>query len=238
MRERPMTEVEVEIWRSDGDGGRFASYPVPLGEGRTVLDAVKYVRDNFEPDLAFRYNCGSGRCGSCGAEVNGEPVLMCTTPLEGDVTVRPMETFPIVRDLVVDLSENWEVSRRLPAFESGEEWRERVYPEDVRDVSEFERCIECFLCQDVCHVLREHGQDYVGPRFVTRLASLNRHPRDDGDRSRFSAEGGLEFCNVTRCCQDVCPEGIRITDEAIIPEKERLVSYLDPFVGLYRQLFG
>lgn len=224
----------LRVRRSDG----FVSYEVPLGEVSTVLDAVRYAAEHEDPDLAFRYNCGSGRCGSCSAEVDGEPVLMCTEPMEGDVTVEPMETFPTVKDLVTDVSSQWDTARSLPGFRARDD-AERYLPRDAEDVAEFERCIECFLCQDVCHILREHDGDYVGPRFITRLAALNRHPLDGRDRAEWAAEeSGLFRCNVTRCCQETCPEDIRITDEAIVPERERVVDRLDPVIGWLRRLLG
>ncbi|MBS1264029.1 MAG: Fumarate reductase (CoM/CoB) subunit B [Methanonatronarchaeales archaeon] len=237
-------EVLLRVHRS-GSGwklGRLVPYRVPWREGMTVLDGLVHVQENQEPGLAFRRNCGAGRCGSCGAEVDGRPVLTCSTrlPRGGDVTVEPMRTFPVIRDLVVDLSGQWVTAGRVPLFEAVDDGDDfwRIPREDVSDVAEFRRCIECFLCQDVCHVLREHGQDFVGPRFVTLLASLDMHPRDAGDRSGFSAESGLELCNVTRCCQETCPEEIRITDEAIIPEKERLISRKDPVARLLKRVLG
>ena len=113
--------------------------------------------------------------------------------------------------------------------------------EDVDRVQEFRKCIECYLCQDVCHVLRDHERknSFVGPRFMIRLASLEMHPLDMNDRiSAIKEEYGSGFCNITRCCTDVCPEHIQITDNGIIPLKERVVDrYYDPLIWLWRKLF-
>ena len=108
---------------------------------------------------------------------------------------------------------------------------------DVERGQEFRKCIECFLCQDVCHVVRDHEdnkQHFAGPRFFIRYAELDMHPLDTHDR-RELAQGaaGLGMCNITKCCTEVCPEGIRITDNAIIPMKERVVDRkYDPLVWL------
>jgi succinate dehydrogenase / fumarate reductase iron-sulfur subunit len=107
-------------------------------------------------------------------------------------------------------------------------------------MSEFRKCIECFLCQDVCHVLRDHAlqQAYFGPRFMVRIAALEMHPLDAVDRTELlHEEGGIALCNITKCCSDVCPEGIKITDNAIIPLKERIVDRrYDPLVAFARRL--
>jgi succinate dehydrogenase / fumarate reductase iron-sulfur subunit len=107
---------------------------------------------------------------------------------------------------------------------------------DVDRVQEFRKCIECFLCQDVCHVLREHNkhEEFIGPRFLVYAAALEMHPLDTADRiPALKEEKGIGYCNITKCCTAVCPEHIHITDNAIIPLKERVVSrYYDPVTKL------
>ena len=114
--------------------------------------------------------------------------------------------------------------------------------EDVDRIQEFRKCIECYLCQNVCHVLRDHEQkdSFVGPRFMIRLAGLDMHPLDTEDRiPAVKDEYGSGMCNITRCCTDVCPEHIQITDNGIIPMKERVVDrYYDPLKWLARKLTG
>ena len=109
-------------------------------------------------------------------------------------------------------------------------------------IQEFRKCIECYLCQDVCHVLRDYGQKdkFVGPRFMIRLASLEMHPLDNEDRiPQIKDKFGSGMCNITRCCTDVCPEHIQITDNGIIPLKERVVDrFYDPVVWLYNKIFN
>jgi succinate dehydrogenase / fumarate reductase iron-sulfur subunit len=210
-----------------------------------VLDAVLEVQRSQAQDLAVRWNCKAAKCGSCGAEVNGRPSLMCKTrlddlPEDEPITVGPLKAFPLIRDLVSDVSWNYEVNQRIPPFtpEPDAEWS--IGQEDVDRMGEFRKCIECFLCQDVCHVLRDHRQhsSYFGPRFLVRIASLEMHPLDTLDRTDLVAdEGGLGLCNITKCCSEVCPEGIHITDNAIIPLKERIVDRrYDPLFKLARSI--
>jgi succinate dehydrogenase / fumarate reductase iron-sulfur subunit len=212
-----------------------------------VLDAVLQIQTEQANDLAIRWNCKAGKCGSCSVEINGIPRLACMTrltdyPPEQPVTVQPLKAFPVVKDLVCDVSWNYEQNRRIAPFRPREAKSEggfRMTQADVQRVQEFRKCIECFLCQDTCHVLRDHGQQnkFVGPRFMIRLAGLEMHPLDTVDRiPQIRGEFGSGMCNITRCCTDVCPEGINITDNGIIPLKERVIDrYFDPIARLLRR---
>jgi len=242
--------LDLKIWRGDAKGGSLAVYKVPVREGMVVLDAVLWVQANMASDLAVRWNCKAAKCGSCSAEIQGFPRLMCKTPItdyQGMITVAPMKAFPVIKDLVTDVSWNYEVNREIPPFtpsghdlSSSEPWR--MQQKDVERVMEFRKCIECFLCQDVCHVLRAHDMKSVfyGPRFMTRIASLEMHPKDVLDRRPLlKGKAGIGYCNVTKCCSEVCPEHIHITDNAIIPLKERMDDrYFDPVRALFRRLEG
>ena len=236
-----------KIFRGEKTGGRMADYSVEVTPGMVVLDAVHRIQATAAPDLAVRWNCKAAKCGSCSAEVNGKPRLMCKTrldalPADRPVEVRPLKAFPLIKDLVTDVSWNYEVNKKIPPFtpKPGAEWRWKQ--EDVDRVQEFRKCIECFLCQDVCHVLREHQkkQEFYGPRFFVRLASLEMHPMDALDRVELTKnQAGIGYCNITKCCTEVCPEDIHITDNAIIPLKERVVDrFFDPVRMLFRKLFG
>ncbi len=243
-----MKKVRLSIFRYDPESGeapRFKDYEVPVKKGMMVLDAVRYVAENVDTSLSVRWNCKAARCGSCSAEINNIPRLMCRTridALEGTVKVAPIRAYPVVKDLVTDVSANYEVAKRIPPFTPMKGLKKpwRMQQADVERSKEFRRCIECFLCQDVCHVIREHKTDYLGPRHVVKVASLDMHPLDNLDRSKFlSKKGGLGYCNITKCCQQVCPEEIRITDNAIIPEKERATdSEYDPLMRLADWLKG
>ena len=240
-----MAEAIMRVFRGGPEGGELADYKVTVAPGMVVLDAIHSIQATQAPDLAVRWNCKAAKCGSCSAEVNGRPRLMCKTrmdslPLDKPITVSPLKTFPLLKDLVTDVSWNYRVNKKIPPFQprAGATWK--FYQEDVDRAQEFRKCIECFLCQNVCHVLREHDKhdEFGGPRFFVRTAALEMHPMDGADRiPMVKQELGIGFCNITRCCTEVCPEDIHITDNAIIPLKERVVDqFYDPITMLFRKL--
>jgi succinate dehydrogenase / fumarate reductase iron-sulfur subunit len=244
-----MAEATFRIWRGDGKGGAFKDYVTPVEEGMVVLDAVHAIQARDANDLAVRWNCKAGKCGSCSAEINGMPKLMCMTrlsdlPGDAPVTIEPMRAFPAVRDLVTDVSWNFDAKRTIKKFkprapDAGDgTWR--MKQEDIERVQEFRKCIECFLCQDVCHVLRDHQEHarFVGPRLLVHAAALEMHPLDVEDRAaELKNLHGIGYCNITKCCTKVCPESITITDNAIIPLKERVVDrFYDPLGRLFHIL--
>ncbi len=241
-------ELRMRIWRGDGDGGDFVEYRLPALEGEVVLDVVHRIQATQAGDLAVRWNCKAGKCGSCSAEINGRPRLMCMTrmstlPPDDPITISPMRAFPVMRDLVTDVSYNFEVAKRIPAFVPGPKpaGGYRMAQVDIERGQEFHKCIECFLCQNTCHVIRDHEQNkekFAGPRFFVRLAELEMHPLDTLDRRLYTSERmGIGYCNITKCCTEVCPEDIHITDNAIIPLKERVVdARFDPVAWLGRQI--
>ena len=237
------------IWRGDRQSGAFKDYTTPVVEGMVVLDAIHAIQAEQANDLALRWNCKAGKCGSCSAEINGMPKLMCMTrlsdlPLTSPVTVEPMRAFPPVRDLVTDVSWNFDAKKTIPKFTSrppdAADGTWRMSQEDIERVQEFRKCIECFLCQDVCHVLRDHREHarFVGPRLLVYTAALEMHPLDVLDRTAdLKRLHGIGYCNITKCCTNVCPENIAITDNAIIPLKERVVDrFYDPLGRLFHVL--
>ena len=244
-----MAERNFKIWRGDKKGGGFVDYKVELEPGMVVLDAVHRIQARQATDLAVRWNCKAGKCGSCSVEINGKPRLSCMTRLnqfpEGQtITVQPLKTFPVIKDLVTDVSWNYSQNKKIAPFKPGPKGKDgnyRMMQRDVDRVQEFRKCIECYLCQDVCHVLRDQNKKdkFVGPRFMIRLASLEMHPLDTEDRiPKIKEEYGSGLCNITKCCTDVCPEHIHITDNGIIPLKERVVDrYYDPILWLWRKVF-
>jgi succinate dehydrogenase / fumarate reductase iron-sulfur subunit len=231
-----MASVTFRIWRGEGENGQFREYATDITEGMVVLDAVHQIQAEQANDLAVRWNCKAGKCGSCSAEVNGMPRLMCMTRMnEVDtrkpVTIEPMKAFPVIRDLVTDVSWNYEVKKTIQPFSprppDAPDGTWRMDQRDVDRVMEFRKCIECYLCQDVCHVLREHHYHdrFIGPRYFVHVAALEMHPLDTADRrEELRQHGGIGYCNITACCRKVCPEGITITENAIIPLKERIVD--------------
>ena len=240
-----MAEAILRIFRGTREGGEPAEYRVPVATGMVVLDALHYVQKHQAPDLAVRWNCKAGKCGSCSAEVNGRPRLTCKTrmdtlPQDKPITIFPMKAFPVIKDLVTDVSWNYKVNKKIPPFQPRKDVEWKMYQPDIDRVQEFRKCIECFLCQNVCHVLRDHGkgEEFGGPRFFVRVAGLEMHPLDGLSRiSLLKDELGLGLCNITKCCTEVCPEAIRITDNAIIPLKERVVDeFYDPLLRLVRKI--
>ena len=242
-----MPAATFKILRGDNRGEQFVDYTIEVSEGMVVLDAVLLIQAKQANDMAVRWNCKAGHCGSCSAEVNGIPKLMCMArlsdlPLDKPVLVQPMKAFPLIKDLVTDVSWNFLVKKKLKKFKprpaDAEDGTWRMAQEDIDRVQEFRKCIECFLCQDVCHVLREHQlhDKFIGPAFFVHVASLEMHPLDIEDRrEELKNTGGIGFCNITKCCTNVCPQDITITDNAIIPLKERVVDkYYDPLKRLFR----
>ena len=242
-----MKEAALRVFRGETTGGKTVDYRVPLAPGMVVLDALHYIQGHVAPDLAVRWNCKAGRCGSCSAEVNGRPRLTCKTrmdslPVDKPVTVLPMKSFPVIKDLVTDVSWNFRVNKKIPPFQPRPSAAWKIDQRDVDRVQEFRKCIECFLCQDVCHVLREHDkkEQFAGPRFFVRVAGLEMHPMDSASRAELlRQELGIGLCNITKCRTEVCPEEIHITDNAIIPLKERVVDeFYDPLLIVVRKIRG
>jgi succinate dehydrogenase / fumarate reductase, iron-sulfur subunit len=245
------TKRHFRVWRGDDTGGQLEDFQVEVNEGEVVLDIIHRLQATQTPDLAVRWNCKAGKCGSCSMEINGRPRLGCMTRMstfeeQETITVTPLRTFPIVRDLVTDVSFNYTKARELPAFAPpagvapGDYRMQQI---DVERSQEFRKCIECFLCQNVCHVIRDHEENkkaFSGPRFFIRGAELDMHPLDarEDRKEMAQAEHGLGYCNITKCCTEVCPEHIKITDNAIIPMKERVVDRrYDPVTWLGRKIF-
>jgi succinate dehydrogenase / fumarate reductase iron-sulfur subunit len=242
--------ARLRVYRGDNDGGELKEYEVETYPGMVVLDAIHDIQAKQEPTMAVRWNCKAGRCGSCSAEINGKPKLMCMTRItslpEGEpITVTPMKSFPVLKDLVTDVSSNFRMAKKIPAFAPREKdadgvWR--MQQEDIERIQEFRKCIECFLCQDTCHVIRDHGKkdDFAGPRFLIALAGLDMHPLDTLDRRELlKDEFKVGYCNITRCCTEVCPEHINITDNGIIPLKERVADdFFDPVRWIARKITG
>ena len=244
-----MGQATFKILRGDAKGTAFVDYTTEVTEGLVVLDCVHQIQAESAPDLAVRWNCKAGKCGSCSAEVNGKPRLMCMTRMSDldqtqPITLEPMRAFPLLRDLVTDVSWNYDVKRKINRFKprkpDAADGTWRMQQDDIDRVQEFRKCIECYLCQNVCHVLRDHDKhdEFAGPRFFVYTAALEMHPLDTDDRvDALKDDLGIGYCNITKCCTVVCPEGISITDNAIIPLKERVADeHYDPLGWLLHKV--
>ena len=230
-------DLKMRVWRGDSSGGDLGDYTVEVEEGEVVLDAIHRLQATQAGDLAVRWNCKAGKCGSCSAEINGRPRLMCMTRLSdfeprrddhGHADARvPGDPRPGHRR-VVQLREGQAGAGARKLTPRDADGKRRMMQADVERGQEFRKCIECFLCQNVCHVVRDHEENkpaFAGPRFFLRYAELDMHPLDTNDRRKLAQDAaGLGMCNITKCCTEVCPEGIHITDNAIIPMKERVVD--------------
>ena len=242
-----MADTRFKVFRGQKAKGQFYEYNLEVTEGMVLLDAINMIQAMHANDLAVRWNCKAGKCGSCSVEVNGKPRLMCMTrmdelPLDETVQIEPMKQFPHIRDLVSDVSRNYEINKRIKPLKPKPRESDGTYrmkQEDIERIQEFHKCIECFLCQNVCHVLRDQGiQEFSGPRFLIRIASLVMHPLDKLNRlEELKNFFGIGYCNITKCCTEVCPEHIGITDNGIIPLKERVAGeFYDPLVWMWRRL--
>ena len=206
-----MNTLIFQVFRGDSGGGRMEEHRTDVAEGMVALDALHQIQAKDCPDLAMRWNCKAGKCGSCAAEINGKPRLMCMTrlnelPPNEPITVEPMKTFPLLKDLVTDVSWNYKVKQRIrklkprPADAPDGTWR--THQQDVDRVQEFRKCIECFLCQDVCHILRDHKlhEKFIGPRFLVYTAALEMNPIDTENRLEdLKTDHGIGYCNITKC---------------------------------------
>jgi len=243
---RTNKSYKLKLFRGDGEGGQEVEYEIPAVEGMVVLDAVLAIQASQAPDLAVRWNCKAAHCGSCSAEINGKPKLLCKTRVEEydgqDIHVEPLRAYPVIKDLVSDVSHNYRVSASIKPFTTSEQAPFEMYEADVERLYEPKKCIECFMCQDVCHVLRTHHKhdQFAGPRYFVRNQWLEMHPMDEADRlGNLKDDHGVGLCNITKCCTEVCPVGIKITDNSIIPLKERVADeYYDPAKWLMRKIRG
>src|SRR5215216_5646021 len=210
------------VWRGDEAGGQLEDFKVEVNEGEVVLDVIHRLQATQTPDLAVRWNCKAGKCGSCSMEINGKPRLGCMTRMSTFTDDETVTVAPLVGVAPGDY---------------------RMQQVDVERSQEFRKCIECFLCQNTCHVVRDHEdnkQAFSGPRYLMRQTELDMHPLDTLERRPEQAqdENGLGYCNITKCCTEVCPEHIKITDNALIPLKERAADRkYDPVVWLGDKLF-
>ncbi len=246
-----MATRKFQIYKGDHKNGELVNFETEVNEGMVVLDVVLKIQAELANDLAVRWNCKAGKCGSCSVEINGKPKLSCMTRMnqygpDETITITPLKTFPVIKDIVTDVSWNYTQNKRIKPVKLAPEAKTDkgyvMYQEDVGRVQEFRKCIECYLCQNVCHILRDHDKkdEFIGPRFMIRVASLEMHPLDIVDRiPELKKEFGSGMCNVTRCCTEVCPEDINITDNGIIPLKERVIDrFYDPVTILSRKIFG
>ncbi len=244
-------DLKLRIWRGDSSGGDLVDYTVPVDEGEVVLDAVHHVQALESGDLAVRWNCKAGKCGSCSAEVNGRPRLMClarlsTFPPGEPITITPMRTFPVIRDLVTDVSFNYVKAGPGAGVHPERRAAAGAVPDAAGRRGALAGVPQVHRVLPVPEHLPRHPrsrrqQDRPSPALASSSAtpSSTCTPTTASTARRLSRRnGGLGLCNITKCCTEVCPENIKITDNAIIPMKERVVDVkYDPvrFLGRGRR---
>jgi succinate dehydrogenase iron-sulfur subunit len=235
MRYRPEQETEPS----------FQSYEVPFHEDWVVLDALNYIKDRLDGSLSYRWSCRMGVCGSCGMMVNGEPQLTCATFLShcrpGPVRVEPLRYFPIVRDLVIDMTDfmdklqsvkPWIIRGDEKPLSQGEYLQT---PEELDIYKQFSMCINCMLCYAACPV---YGLDpqFVGPAAIALAQRYNKDSRDQGSSQRLdmlSQHEGIWGCTFVGECSKVCPKEVdpagAIQQYKLTATKEWFKAFLMPW---------
>jgi fumarate reductase iron-sulfur subunit len=225
----------------------FDEYEVPYREDMVVLDALNYVKDEMDGSLAYRWSCRMGVCGSCGMMVNSVPRLTCSTFLREfhpkPVVVEPLENFPVVRDLVVDMSDfmeklrlvkPWIIREHEAPIEQGEY---RQTPEEVERYKQFSMCINCMLCYAACPVYAK-SPEFLGPAAIALARRYNLDTRDEGQMERQEVLGldwGVWDCTFIGECSVVCPKGVdpagAIQQSKLPTAAESLLSIVLPYGG-------
>jgi fumarate reductase iron-sulfur subunit len=198
----------------------FQRYEVPFHKDWVVLDALNYIKDRLDGSLSYRWSCRMGVCGSCGMMVNGEPQLTCATFLShclpGPVRVEPLRYFPVMRDLVIDMSDfmgklqsvkPWIIRSEEKPLAQGEYLQT---PEELDAYKQFSMCINCMLCYAACPV---YGLDpqFVGPAAIALAQRYNKDSRDQGTGQRLdvlSQHEGIWGCTFVGECSKVCPKEV------------------------------
>jgi fumarate reductase iron-sulfur subunit len=246
MTQQPKIVLKVERYHPEvGPEPYVQQYRVPVGEGTMVLDALNFVRDELDPSLAFRWSCRMGICGSCGMMVDGVPKLTCETPIRasgnGELYIAPLEYFPVIRDLVVDISDfieklqrvqPWLIREKEKPIDEGEYLQT---PEQRASYANHSACINCMLCYAACPVYGLEP-DFIGPAALALARRYNLDSRDEGERVRrtvLSRPEAVWDCLFVGECSVACPKGV-MPAEAIQRSKVRLakqkaLSFLTPW---------
>jgi fumarate reductase iron-sulfur subunit len=198
----------------------FDEYDVPLREEWVVLDGLNYIKDELDGTLSYRWSCRMGICGSCGATVNGEPKLTCATFLTayapGPIRIEPLANFPVIRDLVVELTDfmiklgkvkPWIIRESEQPVESGEYLQT---PAELEEYKQFSMCINCMLCYSACPVYAL-DPNFLGPAAIALAQRYNLDSRDDGGHERLtvlSQPEGVWGCTYVGECSRACPKGV------------------------------
>jgi len=223
----------------------FQQFEVPFRKDWVVLDALNYIKDKLDTSLSYRWSCRMGVCGSCGMMVNDEPKLTCATFLSdympGPVRVEPLRNFPVVRDLVIAMTDfmvklqrvkPWLIREQEKPLSDGEYLQT---PEQLDDYKQFSMCINCLICYAACPV---YGLDphFLGPAAIALAQRYNRDSRDEGSQERLdilSQHDGIWGCTFVGECTKVCPKHVdpagAIQQYKLEATKEWFKSFLLPW---------
>ena len=213
--------MEVSRYRPEIESEpALQAYEVPLTREWAILDGLNYIKDHLDGTLTFRWSCRMGICGSCGVTINGDPKLGCATfladYLPGPVRVEPMRNFPVIRDLVVDISDfmaklpsvkPWIIRDDELSIEDGEYLQT---PAELDEYKKFSMCINCMLCYSACPVYAL-DPEFLGPAAIALGQRYNLDSRDEGaaDRSDvLAAAEGAWACTLVGECSTACPKGV------------------------------
>ena len=211
-----MDKITLKIKKSEG----WRSYEVPLTKGLTVLDAIIYVKENLDPTVSYRASCRMGICGSCAMYINGKPRLACHTQVaelgSRVVTVAPLPNYPVIRDLVPDLSrlfrKHSEVEPYLMGSHVSEEPSQQILqePSQLLEFLQFSYCIKCGACLAACPTVAT-SESFWGPQALTQAYRFIVDSRDAATRFRIekidTADGPFR-CHFAGSCSEACPKGV------------------------------
>jgi len=233
---QPEIKINVTRYRPETDGGcSTQSFTIPYSEDMVVLDALNHIKDHVDASLTYRWSCRMGVCGSCGMNVDGTPKLTCATFLKdygAEVTVEPLANFPVVRDLVVDMSDfmvklkhvkPWLIRMTEKPVAEGEH---KQTPEELEAYKQYGMCINCMLCYAACPVYGIEDA-FVGPAAIALAQRYNLDSRDQGRDQRqpvVASESGIWECTFVGECTVVCPKGV---DPAGAIQRAKLATAAD-----------
>lgn len=230
--------LNVSIWRGAATGG-YKSYSVPRRDAQSVLDVVTWVQRHAAPDLAYRFACRVGVCGSCAMTVNGRPRWTCRSHVakvieDGRLQIGPLANLPIVKDLVTDMSVFFDKWHKARGSFSGRAGRHdpmaAILPDSPQRaaVDEAIECINCGICYAACDSVRWNG-DYLGPAALNRAWTLINDQRDCSNKARLqaiAALGGCQNCHSHQTCEELCPKGLNPTKSIAGLKRLSLAAYL------------
>jgi succinate dehydrogenase / fumarate reductase iron-sulfur subunit len=242
-----MEKLTFKVQRYDPDKDKkpyTQVFTIPFKHGMTVLDGLIYIKENMDNTLSFRSSCRMGICGSCGMLINNLPMLACHTPIEelkkDTITVRSLPNFPIVRDLVADLSLLFEKHKSVKPYIIAPDMAEAEKPTaeflqsqlQLEEFVQFAYCVKCGLCMAACPTVAT-DKHFLGPQPLAQACRYSADRRDGGAKERFQQADtphGIWLCHLAGACSEACPKGvdpalaIQLLKRAIISDDLRLLK--------------